>query len=86
MKILEAVSAQPGIPLGSAENFLLELSNINELVARLKLWAFKLDYEHLEREVAEPLMDLKQGMDLLRANQTFKAILSTLLSIGQCKA
>ncbi|KAI5700875.1 hypothetical protein M8J75_003750 [Diaphorina citri] len=81
-KILEAVSANPGVPLGSAENFLLELSNINELVARLKLWAFKLDYENLEREVAEPLMDLKQGMDILRRNPTFKAILSTLLSIG----
>lgn len=82
-KILEAVSANPGVPLGSAENFLLELSNINELVARLKLWAFKLDYENLEREVAEPLMDLKQGMDILRRNPTFKAILSTLLSIGE---
>uniref|UniRef100_A0A8D9ALW7 FH1/FH2 domain-containing protein 3 n=1 Tax=Cacopsylla melanoneura TaxID=428564 RepID=A0A8D9ALW7_9HEMI len=81
-KILEAVSANPGVPLGSAENFLLELSNINELVARLKLWAFKLDYDNLEREVAEPLMDLKQGMDILQRNPTFKAILSTLLSIG----
>ncbi len=27
-------------------------------------------------------MDLKQGMEVLRTNKTFRAILSTLLSIG----
>lgn len=27
-------------------------------------------------------MDLKQGMEVLRANKTFREILSTLLSIG----
>lgn len=27
-------------------------------------------------------MDLKQGMEVLRENKTFRAILSTLLSIG----
>lgn len=27
-------------------------------------------------------MDLKQGMELLKANKTFRGILSTLLSIG----
>lgn len=34
------------------------------------------------QEIAEPLMDLKQGMETLKANKTFKAILGTLLSIG----
>lgn len=36
----------------------------------------------LQKEIAEPLMDLKQGIELLRNNRTFKSILSTLLSIG----
>ena len=27
-------------------------------------------------------MDLKQGLEMLRTNKTFRAILSTLLSIG----
>lgn len=27
-------------------------------------------------------MDLKQGLELLKSNKTFKSILSTLLSIG----
>ncbi|XP_071446761.1 uncharacterized protein Fhos isoform X2 [Hetaerina americana] len=81
-RIQEAQSANPDVPLGSAEQFLLTLASISELSARLKLWAFKLDYENSEKEVAEPLMDLKQGMETLRASKTFRSILSTLLSVG----
>ncbi|KAF7265989.1 hypothetical protein GWI33_020723 [Rhynchophorus ferrugineus] len=81
-KIQEAQAANPDMPLGSAEQFLLTLASISELPARLKLWAFKLDYENAEREIAEPLMDLKQGFEVLKVNKTFRAILSTLLSVG----
>lgn len=81
-KIQDAQAANPDLPLGSAEQFLLTLASISELPARLKLWAFKLDFENTEREIAEPLMDLKQGIEVLRVNKTFRAILSTLLSIG----
>ena len=48
-KILEAQMANPDIPLGTAEQFLLTLSSIFELEARLHLWLFKLDYETLEQ-------------------------------------
>ena len=34
------------------------------------------------QEVAEPLMDLKQGINDLRKSQTFKTIMSILLSVG----
>ncbi|XP_062708784.1 serine-rich adhesin for platelets isoform X4 [Aedes albopictus] len=81
-KIQEAQMVNPELPLGTAEQFLLTLSSISELGARLKLWAFKLDFENIEKEIAEPLMDLKQGVELLKANLTFKCILSTLLKIG----
>ncbi|XP_018566467.1 FH1/FH2 domain-containing protein 3 isoform X3 [Anoplophora glabripennis] len=81
-KIQEAQAANPDLPLGSAEQFLLTLASISELPARLKLWAFKLDFENSEREIAEPLMDLKQGFEVLRVNKTFRGILSTLLSVG----
>ncbi|KAJ8967003.1 hypothetical protein NQ317_010374, partial [Molorchus minor] len=81
-KIQEAQASNPDLPLGSAEQFLLTLASISELPARLKLWAFKLDFENSEREIAEPLMDLKQGIEVLRVNKTFRGILSTLLSIG----
>ncbi|XP_050090979.1 serine-rich adhesin for platelets isoform X5 [Anopheles aquasalis] len=81
-KIQEAQMLNPELPLGTAEQFLLTLSSISELGARLKLWAFKLDFENIEKEIAEPLMDLKQGIELLKSNLTFKCILSTLLNIG----
>lgn len=58
-KIQEAQSLNPDLPLGSAEQFLLTLSSISEIAARLKLWSFKLDFENIEKEIAEPLMDLK---------------------------
>lgn len=48
-KIQEAQMANPDVPLGSAEQFLLALSSITELTARLQLWAFKLDYEAMEQ-------------------------------------
>uniref|UniRef100_A0A6Q2ZPT1 Formin homology 2 domain containing 1 n=1 Tax=Esox lucius TaxID=8010 RepID=A0A6Q2ZPT1_ESOLU len=81
-KIQEAQLANPDVPLGSAEQFLLTLSSISGLTARLQLWAFKLNYETLEKEIAEPLFDLKLGMEQLAKNQTFKRILATLLAIG----
>lgn len=48
-RIEEAQASQPDLPLGSAEQFLLTLASISELPARLKLWAFKLDYENCEK-------------------------------------
>ncbi|XP_062421391.1 FH1/FH2 domain-containing protein 3 isoform X2 [Pungitius pungitius] len=81
-RIQEAQLVNPEIPLGSAEQFLLTLSSITELSARLQLWAFKMDYELIEKEVAEPLQDLKEGMDQLEKNKTLRYILTTLLAIG----
>nr|XP_006817418.1 PREDICTED: uncharacterized protein LOC100376574 [Saccoglossus kowalevskii] len=81
-KIKEAVLTNPEVPLGTAEQFLLTLASISELSARLNLWLFKLEYESMEQEVAEPLMDLKKGMEELKVNKTFKQILATLLTIG----
>ncbi|XP_016090698.1 FH1/FH2 domain-containing protein 1-like isoform X5 [Sinocyclocheilus grahami] len=81
-KIQEAQLANPDIPLGTAEQFLLTLSSISGLTARLQLWAFKLNYETLEKEIAEPLFDLKLGMEQLAKNKTFKRVLATLLAIG----
>uniref|UniRef100_A0A4W3J1S4 Formin homology 2 domain containing 1 n=1 Tax=Callorhinchus milii TaxID=7868 RepID=A0A4W3J1S4_CALMI len=81
-KIQEAQLANPDVPLGTAEQFLLTLSSINGLTARLQLWAFKLDYEVMEKEIAEPLFDLKLGMEQVAKNKTFKCLLATLLAIG----
>ncbi|XP_067326994.1 FH1/FH2 domain-containing protein 1 isoform X2 [Anolis sagrei] len=81
-RIQEAQLGSPDLPLGSAEQFLLALSSIAELQARLQLWAFKLDYDTMEQEIAEPLFDLKLGMEQLAQNRTFKCVLATLLAMG----
>ncbi|XP_062845769.1 FH1/FH2 domain-containing protein 1 isoform X2 [Trichomycterus rosablanca] len=81
-KIQEAQLANPDVPLGTAEQFLFTLASISGLPARLQLWSFKLNYESLEKEIAEPLFDLKHGMEQLATNKTFKHILAALLAIG----
>ncbi|KAM6177630.1 FH1/FH2 domain-containing protein 1 isoform 4-T4 [Erethizon dorsatum] len=81
-KIQEAQLANPDVPLGPAENFLMTLASIGGLAARLQLWAYKLDYDSMEREIAEPLFDLKVGMEQLVQNTTFRCILATLLAVG----
>uniref|UniRef100_A0A665WUY5 Formin homology 2 domain containing 1 n=1 Tax=Echeneis naucrates TaxID=173247 RepID=A0A665WUY5_ECHNA len=81
-RIQEAQLANPDVPLGTAEQFLFSLASISALTPRLQLWAFKLNYEALEKEIAEPLFDLKLGMEQLASNQTFRRILATLLAIG----
>lgn len=69
--ILEAQMANPDIPLGTAEQFLLTLSSISELHARLSLWLFKLDYETIE-SVSIRLVDrlsLKYGTEALKISE-----------------
>lgn len=60
-KIQEAQLANPDVPLGTAEQFLLTLSSINNLTARLQLWAFKLNYDTMEkvRAILQHLILLK---------------------------
>ncbi|CAF1974790.1 unnamed protein product [Rotaria magnacalcarata] len=81
-RIIEAQMANSDIPLGNAEYFLLTIGAVVELEARLKLWLFKLDFDNIELEIAEPLMDLKNGMRNLKENITFRRILEVLLAVG----
>ncbi|XP_038630974.1 FH1/FH2 domain-containing protein 3-like [Scyliorhinus canicula] len=81
-KIRDAQQASPHLSLGSAEQFLLTLASISELQARLQLWSFKMEYDTMEKDIAEPLFNLKLGMEQLAGNRTFHCILATLLAIG----
>lgn len=47
--IVEATQQTPDKELGPAESLLLTMSSITELEPRLKLWAFKLDYDSREK-------------------------------------
>uniref|UniRef100_UPI0037E7E696 FH1/FH2 domain-containing protein 1 n=1 Tax=Semicossyphus pulcher TaxID=241346 RepID=UPI0037E7E696 len=88
--IKEAKAQNPKSPLAPAELCLLTLGEIPHLNSRLQLWSFALDYDSLEREIAEPLFHLKLAMEQLSASQTFRCILATVLAIGNflngCKA
>ena len=73
--IQEAMQSSPDVALGSAEQFLLTLSSISELQARLQLWAFKLDYDALEKVMIlkETLLKDKKKNELhLSSNVNFK--------------
>ena len=70
------------ILVGDAEQFVQILGSISNIDARLKLWAFKADFKNMEKEIYEPLKDLKLGMEVLQENKTFQAILSVTLAIG----
>ena len=48
-KLQEAQSQFPDTPFAHAESFLLTLSSISELSARLNLWSFKMDYDNIEK-------------------------------------
>uniref|UniRef100_A0A3B3WLM1 FH2 domain-containing protein n=1 Tax=Poecilia mexicana TaxID=48701 RepID=A0A3B3WLM1_9TELE len=88
--INEAKAQNPHAPLAQAELCLLTLGEIPHLSTRLQLWTFALDYDSLEKEIAEPLFHLKLAMEQLAASQTFRCILATVLAIGNflngCKA
>ncbi|XP_060772902.1 FH1/FH2 domain-containing protein 1 isoform X1 [Neoarius graeffei] len=85
LKLIKEAKAQaPRCPLALAEQCLLTLGNVTHLSSRLQLWAFALDYDTLEKEIAEPLFHLKLAMEQLATNQTFHCILATVLAIGNC--
>uniref|UniRef100_A0A3B5LDD7 FH2 domain-containing protein n=1 Tax=Xiphophorus couchianus TaxID=32473 RepID=A0A3B5LDD7_9TELE len=88
--INEAKAQNPHGSLAQAELCLLTLGEIPHLSTRLQLWTFALDYDSLEKEIAEPLFHLKLAMEQLATSQTFRCILATVLAIGNflnsCKA
>lgn len=81
-KIENAAAENPDIPLGSAEQFLHTIGSIPELCPRLKLWLFMLDYAYAEKEITDPLMDLKLAMSELETSKTFADVMATLLAMG----
>lgn len=72
----------PDMQLGNAEQFLMKLSTIPSLLERLKLWLFTLEYKNVEKDIAEPLMDLQLAMKEMEESKTFKSAMGILLAIG----
>lgn len=80
--IQEMEKENPGIPLGQAEQFLLTIHSIQGLECRLKLWAFKLDFQAMERDICEPLRALKDGIDRVMRSSGLAWYLSIILTVG----
>jgi hypothetical protein len=81
-RIREAQGEQPDTPLGHAEQFLLNLSEIDCLLERLRLWMFMLDYQNVEKDVAEALMEWNNAMKEIEESKTFREAMGMMLTIG----
>ncbi|EYB93475.1 hypothetical protein Y032_0181g831 [Ancylostoma ceylanicum] len=81
-EIQEKQMENPDMTLGHAEQFMLMLSKIPCLLERLKLWIFTLDYKTMEKDIAEPLMDLQLAMKEMEESKTFRKAMSILLAMG----
>ena len=81
-EIKEEQRANPSIPLGSAEEFLMMLSSIGGLKAILDVWFFKLDFGEREQEICETINNVKNVINTILSNETFLTILSVTLAIG----
>jgi len=75
-------NAQPGQELAEAEQFLLTLSTVSDLNSRLQLWDFKLDFENLVEQVADPLQDMMHAIAEITSSELFKQVMIVLLEIG----
>ena len=72
----------PDLPLGSAEQFLLLLDSISGLDCKLKLWAFKVDFKAMEKDICEPLKSLKEGIRSVKTSKLFPKLVKLTLEIG----
>jgi len=77
-----AKDADEEMPLGTAEQFLLMMSSIPGLECRLKLWAFKVDFKAMERDICEPLVALREGMKAVKTSKTFAGLMAVVLAMG----
>lgn len=80
--IKEAQKETPDLPLGSAEQFLLLLDSISGLDCKLKLWAFKVDFKAMERDICEPLKSLTEGIKCVKSSKMFPKLLKLTLEMG----
>ena len=81
-KIEEAQEVNPELPLGTAEQFLMILNSINGLDCKLKLWAFKVDFKAMEKDICEPLRSLKVGIKSVKNCDMFSKLLRLILEVG----
>ena len=80
-KVKTFAQNEPTHPLNEAEAFLLMLSTTEGLIDSLKLWQIKEDCEEMEREICQPLFNIKTSMDMIKASKELALILNTTLQV-----
>ena len=80
-KVKMFAKKEPTHPLNEAEAFLLMLSTTEGLIDSLKLWQIKEDCEEMEREICQPLFNIKTSMDMIKASKELALILNTTLQV-----
>ena len=80
-KVKTFAQNEPTYPLNEAEAFLLMLSTTEGLIDSLKLWQIKEDCEEMEREICQPLFNIKTSIDMIKASKELALILNTTLQV-----
>ena len=80
-KVKTFAKNEPTHPLNEAEAFLLMLSTTEGLIDSLKLWQIKEDCEEMEREICQPLFNIKTSMNMIKASDELALILNTTLQV-----
>lgn len=69
--------------LGVAENFVKIIRTVdNNLVERLTLWEFKIEFEELYKAEKDSLIWLRKGHDCIKKSNSLKLVFTLILSIG----
>merc|ERR1712228_194371 len=69
--------------LGTAENFVKIIRNVDaNLVQRLVVWEFKIEFEELYQREKESLIWLRKGHDSIKKSVALKQMFTLILSIG----
>ena len=82
-KIEEAVEAYPDIPLGTAEQFLLNVKAMPNLKMKLRFYIFKIDFPAAEEFISRSFRLLKNETESLKKNKQFIKLLSVVLETGR---
>ena len=82
-QIEETVETFPDIPLGTAEQFLLDVKGVPNLKMKLRFYIFKIDFPAAEEFISKSFRLLKNETDALKKNNQFLKLCSTVLETGR---
>ena len=83
IQIEDAVETYPNVPLGTAEQFLLDVKGMQDLKIKLRFFIFKIDFPAAEEFISKCFRLLKDETEALKKNKNFLKLLSIVLETGK---